>query len=95
MEALSVVLDMSCPSVHCTVSGLHVARSVQRYFLAFVNGQCITRLVRKEAMNAFEECPPCHCRSHFHVGPAAVCEAVLTTCSCCSHFDPLQHSVYI
>jgi hypothetical protein len=72
MEALSVVLDVSCPSV----SGLHVARSVQRYTLEFVNEQCMTlfveqcisRLARNEAKNAFEECPTCqHCRSHFHV----------------------------
>jgi hypothetical protein len=64
MEALSVVLDVSCPSV----SGLHVARSVQRYTLEFVNEQCMTLFVRNEAKNAFEECPTCqHCRSHFHV----------------------------
>jgi hypothetical protein len=73
MEALSVVLDVSCPSV----SGLHVARSVQRYFLAFVNEQCISRLARNEAKERFRGVSYLSAlpQSFFMLlGPAAVCE---------------------
>jgi hypothetical protein len=73
MEALSVVLDVSCPSV----SGLHVARSVQRYFLEFVNEQCMTLFVRNEAKERFRGVSYLSALPQSFscwLGPAAVCE---------------------